>query len=247
MGVAMSHKGSARHKIAPETRRAILKWIVQATLGLVGYGLILFLAAGTWNWLWGLALLAVLAAFLAAHPLILVPINPELLAEREKGLRDEGVKAWDRWISALAAGLLPILSWVVAGLDLRFHWTDPLPLAFHLGGLWVTLLGYALFLWAMASNAFFAEGVRIQEERGHAVATGGPYRWVRHPGYVGAILSIVATPLLLGSPWALIPAVGAVALYVVRTYLEDRTLREELPGYEEYAQQTRHRLLPGVW
>jgi len=111
----------------------------------------------------------------------------------------------------------------------------------------VTVLGYALFLWAMASNAFFAEGVRIQEERGHTVATGGPYRFVRHPGYVGSILATVATPCLLGSPWALIPAIVSGALYVVRTNLEDKTLRQELPGYEQYARQTRHRLLPGVW
>jgi protein-S-isoprenylcysteine O-methyltransferase Ste14 len=109
------------------------------------------------------------------------------------------------------------------------------------------VLGYALFLWAMASNAFFAEGVRIQQERGHTVTTGGPYRYARHPGYVGAILSQAATPFLLGSAWAIIPAVASAALYVVRTYLEDQTLRQELPGYEAYAQRTRYRLLPGVW
>jgi protein-S-isoprenylcysteine O-methyltransferase Ste14 len=109
------------------------------------------------------------------------------------------------------------------------------------------LLGYALFLWAMACNAFFSEGVWIQTERGHSVTSNGPYRYVRHPGYVGAILSQVSTPFLLGSPWALIPSVASGVLYMVRTYFEDKTLREELPGYQEYAQQTRYRLLPGVW
>jgi len=99
----------------------------------------------------------------------------------------------------------------------------------------------------MASNAFFSEGVRIQEERGHVVATGGPYRYVRHPGYVGAMLAQLATPFLLGSPWAFVPGVGSVALYAVRTHLEDRTLIEELPGYREYARRIRYRLLPGVW
>jgi protein-S-isoprenylcysteine O-methyltransferase Ste14 len=108
-------------------------------------------------------------------------------------------------------------------------------------------LGYALFLWAMACNAFFAEGVRIQTERGHAVVTNGPYGFVRHPGYVGAILSQVSTPFLLGSPWALIPSIASGVLYVVRTCLEDQTLRQELPGYAEYTQHTRYRLLPGVW
>jgi protein-S-isoprenylcysteine O-methyltransferase Ste14 len=237
----------ATREISPEERSAIVKWIVQAALGLVGYGLILFVSAGRLDWVWGWALLGVVAAFLAAHVLILVPIDPALLAERQKGMRDAGVKAWDKWISLLAAGVLPITSWVVAGLDARFLWTAPQPLAYHIGGLVVSVLGYALFLWAMASNAFIAEGVRIQEERGHAVATNGPYRYVRHPGYVGAILSQLATPFLLGSPWAMIPSVGAAALYIVRTYLEDRTLLEELPGYREYAWQTRSRLLPGVW
>jgi protein-S-isoprenylcysteine O-methyltransferase Ste14 len=243
----MTGNASNRQEITPETGRAIVKWIVQAAFGMAGYGLILFLAAGRLDWIWGWALLGVLTAFLAAHVLILVPIDPELLAEREKGLRGPGVKAWDKWVSALAAGVLPVASWVVAGLDTRFGWTGPMPLAYHVGGLLFMLLGFALFLWAMASNAFFSEGVRIQEERGHAVATGGPYRYVRHPGYVGAMLAQLATPFLLGSPWAFVPGVGSVALYAVRTHLEDRTLIEELPGYREYAGRTRYRLLPGVW
>jgi protein-S-isoprenylcysteine O-methyltransferase Ste14 len=243
----MTGNASNRQEITPETRRAIVKWIVQAAFGPAGYGLILFLAAGRLDWIWGWALLGVLTAFLAAHVLILVPIDPELLAEREKGMRGPGVKAWDKWVSALAAGVLPIASWVVAGLDIRFGWTGPMPLAYHVGGLLSMLLGFALFLWAMASNAFFSEGVRIQEERGHAVATGGPYRYVRHPGYVGAMLAQLATPFLLGSPWAFVPGVGSVALYALRTHLEDKTLIEELPGYREYAGRTRYRLLPGVW
>jgi protein-S-isoprenylcysteine O-methyltransferase Ste14 len=235
-----------KQKITPRVRREIVKWIVQAAFGLVAYGLILFLAAGTVNWIWGWAQLIILAAFLAAHPLLLIPINPELLAEREKGIFDKGVKPWDKWIAALAGGaLLPL--WVVAGLDVRFQWTGGMPLTFHVGGLLANSLGYALFMWAMVSNAFFSEGVRIQEERGHRVATGGPYRYVRHPGYAGAIVAGLATPFLLGSLWGLIPAVLSAALYVVRTGLEDKVLIEELPGYREYAQQTCCRLLPGVW
>lgn len=233
--------------ISPEVRSEILKWIIQSAFGLVGYGLILFLCAGSLSWLWGWVLLGVLAAFLAAHPLILIPIDPALLAEREMGLRDPRVKPWDRWITMLAAGVLPMTSWVVAGLDVRFNWPGSLSPAVHLSGLLIMVLGYALFLWAMACNAFFAEGVRIQAERGHTVAKGGPYRIVRHPGYAGAILAFLATPLLLGSLWAYIPSLPGVLLYVLRTYLEDKTLMEELPGYPAYAQQTRSRLLPGVW
>jgi protein-S-isoprenylcysteine O-methyltransferase Ste14 len=99
----------------------------------------------------------------------------------------------------------------------------------------------------MVSNAFLAEGVRIQRRGGHVVTTGGPYRYVRYPGYVGAILSQAAMPFLLGSAWALTPSIASAALYGVRTYLEDKTLRGELAGYEAYAQQTRCWLLPRVW
>lgn len=205
----MNETTSADHKLTPEVKRAIIKWVVRAALALVGYGLILFLAAGTPDWIWGWVLLCVFTAFLAAHPLILLSINPELLAERAKGVQDKGVKTWDKWIANLAVVMM-IAGWIVAGLDIRSHWTGLIPLTYHLGGLAGILLGHALFLWAMASNAFFSEGVRIQRERGHTVVTTGPYRYVRHPGYVGAILSLLATPFLLGSPWALIPSMASV-------------------------------------
>ncbi len=233
--------------ITPDMRRAILKWIGQAAVGLVGYGVVLVLAVGRWDWAWGWVMLGVITAFMAAHPLILVPLNPALLVERGKGLGDEGVKWWDRWVAALGGGVLPMLSWVVAGLDVRYGWTGPLAEGWHLLGLLLNIVGYGVFLWAMAANAFFAEGVRIQEERGHTVASGGPYRVVRHPGYAGAMLAMLGTPFLLGSGWSAIPMAGAAAAYILRTWLEDRTLLAELPGYVDYARRTRYRLLPGLW
>jgi len=243
----MSQGTSVPDAMSPQTRRSILRWIVQAALGVVGYAVLLFVTAGSITWLWGWVLIAVLAAFLAAHPILLIPINPELLAEREKGQFGEGVKAWDKVVSMLAGGVFPVASWIVAALDFRFGWTAGWSLPYHLVGLAVMVLGFALFLWAMVSNAYFSEGVRIQEERGHTVATGGPYRYVRHPGYLGAMLSQSATALLLGSSWAIIPSLGSAAAYVLRTYLEDRTLLQELPGYPEFAAVTRYRLFPGVW
>ena len=230
-----------------ETRRAIRCWIAQATLGWLGYAAILFTAAGRVDWVWGWVFAGILAALLAAHPLILIPINPDLLAERQQGIHAEGTKGWDRWLTPLAAGVFPMLSWIIAGLDLRFGWSTCLPTVAHVAGVAGVVSGLALFLWVMASNAFFAEGVRIQPERGHTVATGGPYRVVRHPGYAGAIVAQAATPLLLGSPWALIPTVGSVIGYIVRTALEDKALSSELPGYARFAETTRHRLVPGLW
>jgi len=143
--------------------------------------------------------------------------------------------------------VMPFISWILAGLDVRFGWTGPVGLAWHLIGMLGLATGLGIFLWALACNAYFSEGVRIQEECGHTVATGGPYRFVRHPGYSGAILSQLTTPLLLGSIWALIPSIGSVIFYVLRTSLEDDTLVSELPGYPEFTRETRFRLLPGVW
>ena len=108
-------------------------------------------------------------------------------------------------------------------------------------------LGYAIAVWAMASNRFYGRYVRIQTERGHTVATGGPYRFVRHPGYAGLSLFMLASALALESWWALLPAAMVVTVLALRTALEDRTLLAELPGYPEYAQQTRFRPLPGEW
>jgi len=111
----------------------------------------------------------------------------------------------------------------------------------------VAVLAYALVVWATAANAFFSQVVRIQKERGHTVATSGPYRYVRHPGYVGTILFELATPVMLGSWWALIPGGLSALLLVVRTALEDKTLHKGLDGYRGYAARVRYRLLPGVW
>ena len=225
----------------------IIKWIVQAVLGLIGYGFILFLSAGRLDWIWGWALLIVVAAFLAAHPLILIPDQPGAIGRaRERHYRQRREKLGQMDYGPGGGRVSDcVLGGGGIGCPLELDGANIIGISHR--RLSVMVLGYAVFLWAMASNAFFAEGVRIQQERGHTVAAGGPYRYVRHPGYVGAILSQVATPFLLGSAWALIPTVASAALYVVRTYLEDKTLRKELPGYEEYAQRTRYRLLPGVW
>ena len=237
----------AQEGISAEDRRTIRKWCLQSAVGLVGYAAILCLASGRWDWLWGWVFIGLTALFMASHVVLLVPINPDLLVERAGGLRQEGGKRWDRWLAALAAGVFPVASWYIAGLDLRYAWSSPKPLAVHLIGAGLVILGFALFMWAMVSNAYFSEVVRIQEDRGHQVATDGPYRFVRHPGYSGAILAFLGTPLLLGSWWAFIPTVIGVGGYVLRTALEDKTLQLELEGYDAYVEQVRYRLIPGVW
>jgi protein-S-isoprenylcysteine O-methyltransferase Ste14 len=151
--------------------------------------------------------------------------------------------------SSLRLALLFCLAhWLIAGLDRgRYHWSDSVPLALRLIAVVVFVLGFALTLWAMHVNPFFSSAVRIQRERGHRVIAAGPYRWVRHPGYAGAIPAIMASGLVLCS-W-LATALGAAgALWLVwRTAVEDRMLYAELAGYRDYARRVRWRLLPGVW
>jgi protein-S-isoprenylcysteine O-methyltransferase Ste14 len=144
-------------------------------------------------------------------------------------------------------GLVQLIRYIVAGLDQRYEWTGGLPLAAQLAAGVLCILGYALFVWATAVNAHFAQIVRIQPERGHTVARGGPYRYVRHPAYLGAILYELAVSILLASGWALAISAATALLLVLRTALEDRALQAELPGYADYARQVRCRLLPGVW
>ncbi len=229
----------------PSTRRVIALWSAGVLASKVFYAAVLMLSAGRIDWLWGWVYVGIFLAFDIATAIAVIPRHPALLLERMRKGKD--VKPWDQVIMRLAAGYLPMAGWIVAGLHDRFGWSPAIPVTAQVVAGVVVALGYALNVWAMWANAFYTPMVRLQAERGHAVASGGPYRFVRHPGYVGAILFTATLPVLLGSVWALIPAVLAAALFIVRTALEDRTLRAELPGYAEYAERTRYRLLPGVW
>ncbi|MBM3122978.1 MAG: isoprenylcysteine carboxylmethyltransferase family protein [Chloroflexi bacterium] len=170
--------------------------------------------------------------------------SPGLFAERLEV--HPGARRWDVAYTSLH-GLLQLATFIVAGLDRRFGWTVGIPVAAQGLALVACVLGYTLFLWAVASNPFFSQIVRIQAERGHAVATQGPYRFLRHPGYLGGVVTQMGIPVLLGS-WSAL-AVGAVdtLALIVRTAVEDRTLLADLPGYAEYARRVRYRLVPGVW
>ena len=228
----------------PGAVAALWKRILQVMIGTVLQALVLFLSSGRLGWLSAWAYLAVYAGLMAFNMFILLPRNPELMAERAR--MQEGTKAWDRVLVPLV-GYSPLLYLLVAGLDERFGWSLRLAAWTPFVALLLVALGYGLGVWVVASNPFFSGTVRIQMERGHTVVSTGPYRYVRHPGYVGTILYTLATPLLLGSLWALVPAGLTTCLVVVRTALEDKTLRQELDGYEEYACQVRYRLLPGIW
>ena len=225
-------------------KRLIVRYVVRETMGLVILGVALFWSAGTLTWWAGWATLAVILAWTAATAIVILRTNPALLAER-LGPR-VGAKSWDTAILGLL-GVTQLARYVLAGFDYRLGWTGAFPLAVQLAGLGLSVAGYALVVWATASNSFFSQVVRIQSERGHVVARGGPYRTVRHPAYSGAILYELAVPFLLSSWWALLAGVLGAILLFVRTALEDRTLLAELEGYRAYAGAVRFRLVPGIW
>jgi protein-S-isoprenylcysteine O-methyltransferase Ste14 len=222
----------------------ILRYVIREAMGVVLMGVALFWSAGRIDWWPAWALILVMLAWITATAIVILRFNPDLLADR-LGPR-KGAKPWDLAIMSII-GVTTLVRLIVAGLDQRYGWTSGIPLAAQIAALVVSALGYTLVVWATASNAFFSQVVRIQSERDHSVATGGPYRYVRHPGYLGTILYELAVPVLLASWWALVIGVLNAILLLVRTALEDRTLRDELTGYDDYARQVRYRLLPGIW
>ena len=225
--------------------KIVLAWVSKAVLSKAMFGVILFLSAGTMNWLMGWIYLALYLLFDIATALLVAPRHPDLLIERTK--LGTNVKAWDKILVRLAAGYGPFAIWIVSGLQYRYSWLPEIPMLWQWIAAGVTAVGFAIVAWAMGANAFFVVTARLQPERGQTVASGGPYRIVRHPGYLGASIFNLTTALMLGSVWALIPGVITVGLFVLRTSLEDKMLQAELVGYQEYTHKTRWRLLPGIW
>jgi protein-S-isoprenylcysteine O-methyltransferase Ste14 len=232
-------------RINPPARldRSGIARIFQVVGLLLVFGGLLFGLAGRLDWGEAWVFLGIYLGGILANGLWTLRHNPELLNER--GRIGKNAKSWDKVIGVIYTVLLLAIM-VLAGLDARFAWS--------LVPLWVKILGGIAFLlslaitfWAMSANTFLSSFVRIQAERGHTTVTGGPYRFVRHPMYVGTLFMSWGMPLLLGSWWALVPGVLTMALFVVRTALEDRTLQAELVGYKDYAAQVRYRLVPGIW
>ena len=221
-----------------------MRYVLGRVFSTALFGLLLFAAAGRLDWprAWVYLGVVLLGELLTAA--ILAAANPEILERR--GRMGAGTKSYDRVFVALWL-VLAFATPVVAGLEVGRSGNALVPLAGMYVGLVVMILAYLFGAWAMAVNEHFELLVRIQTDRGHRVVSSGPYRIVRHPGYLAAIVGSLAAPLILGSLWAFAPVVAGALLFTARTALEDRTLRQELAGYPEYASRTRFRLLPGIW
>jgi protein-S-isoprenylcysteine O-methyltransferase Ste14 len=224
----------------------VVKRGIQLAASIVIQAVLLLASAGRVDWPAAWAYLGMYLCNIGLNILVLTrkgSAGTELIEERARILPE---KKWDRSVSTvLAVGHFAMLG--VAGLDHRFRWTPVLGWPLRAIGLVGVALGLAASSWAMVTNAYFSSTVRIQRERGHRVVIGGPYQFVRHPGYSGFVIFSGATSLLLGSLWAFVPAGIVIAAIVLRTSLEDRTLRVELEGYEAYSRRVRYRLIPGIW
>lgn len=180
-------------------------------------------------------------------------IPPGLARERRRAFFGraadlQGPAVLDRKIMMLLGAPSYVAHIVIAALDVgRFHWSDSVPFGLQLAALVVFAISWSLAIWAVAVNPFFSSVVRIQNDRGHVLITAGPYRYVRHPGYVGAILGMPASAIALGSWLSLVPAAIVSLLVLRRVVLEDAFLKDHLDGYTHYMERVRYRLLPGIW
>ncbi|MFC1692228.1 methyltransferase family protein [Candidatus Latescibacterota bacterium] len=238
--LAKKDSEEAAHTVSPR------QWIRLVVVYLL-IPLILFISGGDLGWwqAWLYSML-ILAAGIGGR-MWAEQRHPGLTAERQNIKTIQSAKAWDKVLAPLMAVSLVFPMVIVAGLDHRFNWSPEFPLWLSVVGFLFIVFGYSFAAWAFVENRFFSSVVRIQTDRGHVVCDTGPYRIVRHPGYVGNILPLLGIVLALGSVWTLIPAVVALIIAVIRTALEDQTLQEELPGYRDYARRVRYRLIPGIY
>ena len=229
-----------------QPKKISLRSIVMLLIFIIVIPFLPLILSRQWDWweAWVYAIIGILGV--AVSRLIASRRNPDLLVERARFLQLDDAKSWDKILAPLVGfggGLIPL----VAGLEAMIYWPTPFNITVKFLALTFILVGYALGSYALIENRFFSGMVRIQTDRGHQLVSSGPYRWIRHPGYTGALLTYLATPFFLDSRWSFIPALFITIVLVIRTRLEDEVLQNELEGYRAYMKQVRYRLLPGLW
>lgn len=243
-----SQEPKRQHDLEPTlypglTLRTVIMFVLFALL----IPMAMFLTAGTLKWTMAWVYLAIHVFFTIGSRVLAWRKNPGLLRERARSLEAEDTNPWDKLLVVIVGLFVPLIFFLVAGLDFRYEASPELSLAVQVIALVIVVLGFLWGTWAFTVNAYFSAVVRIQEDRGQTVVQDGPYRYMRHPGYASGLITNLAVPVMLGTLWALLPAIGIIIVLIIRTSKEDRTLQEELPGYREYAQRTRYRLIPGIW
>ena len=223
----------------------IAKLLLQNTFFVTALGALLFASAGTLHWPAAWTFLAVSATLGPACGLWLAKTDPALLAERMRPTFQADQPAADK--KFMLVFILVMLIWLVAiGLDRREQ-ASHVPLVLQGLGLAMYLLSTAFIMWVFRENSFAAPVVKVQAARHHHVISSGPYAFVRHPMYSGMMLFFFGVPLLLGSWWGVAIAPVFTVLFGIRARIEERALIEGLPGYADYAERVRYRLVPGLW
>ena len=223
----------------------IAKLLLQNTIVVIAMGALLFAAAGSLDWPAAWVMLIVSAILGPACGLWLAKTDPALLAERMRPTFQANQPAVDKIFMLIF--FLALLLWLVAiGLDRRANASD-VPLLLQALGLAMYLLSIAFIMWVFRENSFAAPVVKVQAARHQRVISSGPYAFVRHPMYSGVMLYFLGIPLLLGSWWGVALAPVFTLLFAIRARIEERALIEGLPGYADYAERVRYRLVPGLW
>ena len=225
-------------------RKEIFSRSVTRILGLAVFTMLWFGIAGRVTWWQGWAFLLIFIIYVSLLVWRLSKVNPELV--RERNLPADKAEAWDRTVMGIYTVILVVML-IISALDGgRYVWSD-IPLCIQMIG-WILLILAGLIIWhVMMTNAYLSSWARIQDDRGQVVIQEGMYRRVRHPMYLGIMISFLGIPLMLNSWWAMIPSIVIVGLFVYRTYREDQMLIDSLAGYAEYTKKVRYRLLPGIW
>ena len=219
-------------------------YLIKHVTGTFFFFFIMFICAGRLDFWQGWLYVTIGLIMFTLNYTVLKP-DAELLSERSKP--GEGIKSSDKKLLGLSF-LLTILMFAVAGIDSgRFHLSPGLHWSLYLTGLLLTVTGQLLFLIAQKQNRYFSSALRIQTDRNHTVCEKGLYKIVRHPAYLGSIIQSMGFPLIMGSLWSIIPAGLLILIWIIRTYLEDNTLKSELKGYLDYTDKTPYRIIPLIW
>lgn len=228
----------------PEEQRIVHKAIRRVTVGYVALSIMMFVLAGRIDWWQGWVVMPLLFGLTALAFQYLKRVNPEVILARSQS--HSGSEAWDQvWLAIFVPMVLAVF--FAAPLDTERLKLWPLSSNWFWWGLIGMIPGILLTVWAEAVNPFFEPTVRIQSDRGQHVISSGPYAYIRHPGYFAMLIFLPSLALMLGSGLSLWFALGSDLLLIVRTALEDQTLRRKLDGYAEYCLKVRYRLLPGIW
>jgi protein-S-isoprenylcysteine O-methyltransferase Ste14 len=221
-----------------------IKLVLKSISIFIFFILVTFITAGRLDYWQGWVFNGLNILFIIITYIVLID-QKDLIRERLKP--GKGMKRWDRIYYAVSTPIF-FAMFIISILDAgRLYWKPTVPLTIILLGIIIYSIGQVIVLLAKKTNKFFSSVVRIQSDRKQTVCSDGPYKFVRHPGYLGGLIFTIGTPIMLGSFWGLAPAIVNIILVICRTYLEDQTLQKELQGYTDYAQKVRYRIIPLIW